>query len=107
MAERKPRRIVLVRDQANGQIAPCGESREGETCGPDDDGSRCDCRSAVTRAYRSLLVSGTSPTIALEAATRIYCYHHPEASLDMALTAVETWVTGRRRLPPAERSTLH
>lgn len=97
----------MVRNQASGQIAPRGESRRAETCGPYDDGSRCDCRSAVTRAYRSLLVSGTSPTIALEAATRIYCYHHPEASLDMALTAVEAWVTGRQRPTPTERSTLH
>ena len=107
MAEKKPRRIVLVRDQTNGRIAPSCESHRNQTCGPNDDGSRCDCRSAVTRAYRSLLGSGTSPTIALEAATRVYCYHHPEASLDMALTAVEAWVTGGYPAPPTVGSTLH
>ena len=107
MAEKKPRRIVLVRDQANGRIAPSCGHRRSETCGPDEDGSRCDCRSAVTRAYRSLLGSGSSPTIALEAATRIYRYHHPEASLDMALTAVEAWVTGQRVAAPVSGTTLH
>lgn len=106
MAEKKPRRIVLVRDKTNGRIAPRDDGRR-EVCGPDDDGSRCDCRSAVTRAYRSLLGSGTSPTVALEAATRIYCYHHPEASLDMALTAVEAWVTGGGGTPPSVGATLH
>ena len=96
-----------MRDQTNGRIAPSCGNRRNETCGPDEDGSRCDCRSAVTRAYRSLLGTGNSPTIALEAATRIYRYHHPEASLDMALTAVEAWVTGKRGSASTTRSTLH
>jgi|GEM_PF-1201669 hypothetical protein len=63
-----------------------------EQCGPDTPLDQCRCRAAVTRAYQSMQVSGVPDSIALEAAVRVYRYHHPEASPDSAQHTVETWV---------------
>ncbi len=53
--------------------------------------SECKCYSAVMRAYESM--SNEPPHIAMEAAQRVYRYHHPEdTKLDAHLT-VERWVT--------------
>ena len=63
-----------------------------DLCGPDDPPGRCECREAVTRAFRGMQESGVTEAIALDAATRVYLYHHPEATSVAALHTVETWV---------------
>ncbi len=52
----------------------------------------CKCYNSVMRAYRELLGAGQPKLVALEAATMVYSYHHPEDSKhDQALT-VERWI---------------
>ena len=71
-------------------------SADDEECGPLADAARCTCREAVTRAYRGMLDCGVPDSVALDAAIRVYRYHHPEATRDHAHLTVETWVfTGR------------
>lgn len=56
-----------------------------------NDPERCKCRAAVLRTY-SALVKDVPENIALQAAKRVYEFHHPEDSkLDQSLT-VERWV---------------
>ena len=62
-------------------------------CGPDDESdAACSCRVAVMRAYTSMLTSGAPRTVALDAAVRVYCYHHPDDPADQASHTVEHWV---------------
>ncbi|NBC33945.1 MAG: hypothetical protein GVY13_14825 [Alphaproteobacteria bacterium] len=63
-------------------------------CGQGDgaDGQPCACRAAVTRAYAGMLEGGAPASVALEAALRVYRYHHPHQADDVAQTTVETWV---------------
>lgn len=63
-----------------------------DLCGPATTIDDCRCRAAVTRAYNGMLVGGVPNTVALEAATRVYRYHHPEADYDAAHHTVESWV---------------
>ena len=61
-------------------------------CGPDSPAESCTCREAVTRAYRGMTTSGAAPSVALDAATRVFAYHHPTASYEHARETVEHWV---------------
>src|SRR3546814_126611 len=63
-----------------------------EDCGPDTPLDQCRCRAAVTRAYAGMQLSGAPDSVALEAAMRVYRYHHPEASPELMRETVETWV---------------
>jgi hypothetical protein len=54
--------------------------------------SECLCRTAVARAYRGLTAAGVPDSKALDAAVRVYRYHHPEEPVDRARDLVETWV---------------
>lgn len=63
-----------------------------ESCGPETGLDQCRCRAAVTRAYAGMQASGVPDAVALEAATRVYHYHHPEVAMVKAHEIVETWV---------------
>ena len=63
-----------------------------EDCGPSSLPGACSCREAVTRAFRGMTVSGALPSVALEAATRVFSYHHPSADYMHARRTVEQWV---------------
>ncbi len=51
----------------------------------------CKCYKAVMRTFGSL--QDEPPSVALEAAIRVYRYHHPEDNLVDANLTVERWVT--------------
>jgi len=51
----------------------------------------CKCYSAVMRTYKCMK-SDEPETIALEAAIRVYRYHHPEDSKRDASLTVQSWV---------------
>jgi hypothetical protein len=54
----------------------------------------CKCYTAVMRTYLSL---GELPDhVAMEAALRVYQYHHPEDSMHDASLTVERWVNEER-----------
>lgn len=61
-------------------------------CGPDALLDQCRCRAAVLRAYAGMQASGAPDCVALEAAMRVYRYHHPQASSAHVQQTVETWV---------------
>ena len=46
----------------------------------------------MIRAYTGMLASDLPECVALDAARRVYRYHHPETSDDDAAHIVETWV---------------
>lgn len=51
----------------------------------------CKCYGAVMRTYKSM--SDDEPhLVALEAAHRVYRYHHPEDSKADAFLTVESWI---------------
>lgn len=50
----------------------------------------CKCYGAVMRTYGGM--SDEPEHIALEAALRVYQYHHPEDASDKARLTVESWV---------------
>ena len=50
------------------------------------------CRPAVQRAYRELRDHGQPETVCLEAAVRVYRWHHPEADAALAGHLVSSWV---------------
>ena len=52
----------------------------------------CVCRAAVVRAYGSLTAAGVPAGYALDAAVRVYRFHHPEELTDRARALVERWV---------------
>jgi hypothetical protein len=58
--------------------------------------SRCICRAAAVRAYGSMLGAGEPEKYALEAACRVYRFHHPEDALEVARLSVERWVHAGR-----------
>ncbi len=53
---------------------------------------RCVCKGAAMRAYGCMKVSGCAETEAVEAAYRVYRYHHPEDSKGDARLTVERWI---------------
>ena len=58
----------------------------------------CGCRPVVERAYRELIDCGRPGRHALEAATVVLCWHHPELDVPQALQIVERWVAAGDRL---------
>lgn len=54
----------------------------------------CKCYGAVMRTYKSM--SDEPDHVALEAAQRVYRYHHPEDSKSDAHLTVERWVNETR-----------
>ncbi|WP_454017486.1 hypothetical protein [Azospirillum sp. Marseille-Q6669] len=58
----------------------------------------CGCRPVVERAYRELVDCGRPDRHALEAATVVLRWHHPELDVPQALQIVERWVVAQGRL---------
>ena len=54
----------------------------------------CKCYGAVMRTFKSL--EGEPHNIALEAATRVYCYHHPKDDKRDAFLTVQKWTSAGR-----------
>ncbi|MEM7650794.1 MAG: hypothetical protein AAF204_01770 [Pseudomonadota bacterium] len=54
----------------------------------------CRCYGAVMRTYKGM--SDEPDHIAMEAAKRVYRYHHPEDSAEDASLTVERWITDER-----------
>lgn len=52
----------------------------------------CHCHRAVMRAFGQMVAKGAPRTVAIEAAIRVFCYHHPEVPSFRAHDMVETWV---------------
>lgn len=52
----------------------------------------CKCYNAVMRAYHGLIEAGQPEATALDAATIVYAYHHPEDSVSQRCLTVESWV---------------
>lgn len=52
----------------------------------------CKCKTAVIRAYKTLVGSGHPSTCALSAAKIVYAHHHPEDCKGTAAITVEQWV---------------
>jgi hypothetical protein len=46
----------------------------------------------VARAYNGLTEAGLPDSTAMDAAVRVYRYHHPEEPPDRARQLVESWV---------------
>ena len=63
-----------------------------DECGPAAARDGCRCRVAVERAFAGMLVGGAPHSVALEAAARVYRYHHPDRSDGHASETVETWL---------------
>lgn len=57
-----------------------------------NDPGRCVCKPAVFKAYNGLLDAGQSHRQAMEAAMKVYRYHHPEDSKEDSQLTVERWV---------------
>lgn len=69
------------------------DSLDHLACGPEAEDDRvCRCRTAVRRAYGSLVCNGVDRERAMGAALRVYRYHHPEACPVIAQVTVERWV---------------
>ena len=52
----------------------------------------CKCYNAVMNTY-SKLIEDTPHCIALQAAARVYAYHHPEDKKGDAFLTVQSWIT--------------
>jgi len=59
------------------------------------DPSDCKCYSAVMRTYKSMVHDNEPAHIAIEAAQRVYRFHHPEDSKKDANLTVERWVMAK------------
>ena len=46
----------------------------------------------MERAYSGMIASGAPDSVAMEAAERVFRYHHPESSERHARDTVETWL---------------
>ena len=55
----------------------------------------CKCYGAVMSAYVGLIKAGKPPSVALEAAQIVYCYHHPEDTTANQFLTVERWINER------------
>jgi hypothetical protein len=53
------------------------------------------CRSSVARAFYEMLDHGVSAYGALDAAARVYRYHHPNETMRAARFRVEEWLNVR------------
>lgn len=54
--------------------------------------SGCDCRTAVLRTFDELRKRNMSETAALESATAVFRFHHPEIPATDALKTVDEWI---------------
>lgn len=61
------------------------------------DDKMCKCRRAVMNAYNTL-VKDDPESVAMDAAYRVYRYHHPEDAPSLAKLTVERWVHADRPL---------
>ena len=52
----------------------------------------CRCKPATLRAFRELRKREEPLQVALEAASIVYRYHHPDVSEDLALQTVVGWL---------------
>jgi len=52
----------------------------------------CRCHSAVMNGYAGMKRSGAAEVEALNAAFRIYEFHHPEQERETARLTVERWI---------------
>lgn len=59
-------------------------------------GRVCRCRSATLRTYDELIARDEPLNVALEAATVVYRYHHPDVPVDIAMDTVIGWLLARR-----------
>ena len=57
---------------------------------------RCKCKPAALKAYNGMLGSGSSEDEAVEAAYRIYRYHHPLDTKEDSRLTVERWIYSDR-----------
>ena len=78
MAERRSPRPIIFAARAD--------------CGPGASHGLCRCRGAVERAYAGMIAGGAPDSVAMEAAERVFRYHHPESSERHARDTVETWL---------------
>jgi hypothetical protein len=53
---------------------------------------RCKCKPAVLKTYQSLMQDGNPQRVAVEAALRVYRFHHPQDSKEDSKLTVERWV---------------
>lgn len=60
------------------------------------DPERCRCKGAALRAYGGMKDHGAAETEALDAAYRIYRFHHPEDAPADARLTVERWIYAGR-----------
>ncbi len=61
-----------------------------------NDEARCRCRGAAMRAYGGMKDHGSSEHEAVDAAYRVYRFHHPQDSKDDARLTVERWIYSAR-----------
>lgn len=61
------------------------------TFDPAKDPDRCKCQGAVLRTYGQM-VKDNPQYIAMEAARKVYSFHHPEDKFCDAALTVERWV---------------
>ena len=54
----------------------------------------CKCRRAVMNGYYGMKQSGAAESEAMDAARRIYSYHHPEADISLSRLTIEGWIYG-------------
>lgn len=54
--------------------------------------SGCDCRTAVLRTFDELRKRNMSETAALESATAVFRFHHPEIPATDAFKTVDEWI---------------
>ena len=55
----------------------------------------CRCKAATLRAFDELRARQEPVKTALEAATLVFRFHHPEISIENTLFTVSAWLLGR------------
>lgn len=56
---------------------------------------RCQCKTATLRAYDELRARGEPVHVAMEAASVVYRYHHPEFTTQSAIGSIAGWLMNR------------
>lgn len=74
---------------------------ENDSCRDEDlaaatDADRCRCKGATLKAYAGMLDSGANEAEAVDAAWRVYRFHHPEDSYYRSRLTVERWIYTER-----------
>lgn len=57
-----------------------------------NNAERCKCKGATLNAYHGMISSGAADSEALEAAYKVYRYHHPTDSVEDSHLTVERWI---------------